>query len=65
MIRLVTISVVAISLTTGVVAGEPLRAHGSPAPKFERGIFIRGTALAGLSPGTVSRDRVQRDDMVH
>ena len=53
MIRLVTISVVAISLTTGAVAGEPLLSHGSPAPKFEAGMFIRGPALAGLSPGTV------------
>jgi thiol-disulfide isomerase/thioredoxin len=53
MIRLITISVVAISLTTGVVAGEPLLSHGSPAPKFEAGMFIRGPALAGISPGTV------------
>jgi thiol-disulfide isomerase/thioredoxin len=53
MIRLVAISVVAISLTTGTVAGEPLLSHGSPAPKFEAGQFIRGRALAGLSPGTV------------
>ena len=53
MIRFVTISVVAISLTTGAVAGEQLLSHGSPAPKFEAGMFIRGPALAGLSPGTV------------
>jgi thiol-disulfide isomerase/thioredoxin len=53
MIRLVTIGVVAISLTTGAVAGEPLLSHGSPAPKFEAGMFIRGPALAGLSPGSV------------
>ena len=32
MIRLVAISVVAISLTTGAVAGEPLLSQGSPAP---------------------------------
>ncbi len=53
MIRLVTISVVAISLTTGAVAGEPLLSHGSPAPKLEAGLFLCGPALAGLSPGTV------------
>jgi thiol-disulfide isomerase/thioredoxin len=53
MIRLVTISVVALSLTTRAVAGEPLLSHGSPAPKFAAGMFIRGPALAGLSPGTV------------
>jgi thiol-disulfide isomerase/thioredoxin len=53
MIRLVTISVVAISLTTGAVADEPLLSQGSPAPKFEAGLFLRGPALAGLSPGTV------------
>ncbi len=53
MIRLVAISVVAISLTTGAVAGEPLLSYGSPAPKFEAGTFVRGPALAGLSPGTV------------
>lgn len=53
MIRLLTISVVVGSLTTGAVAGEGLLSHGSPAPKFEAGMFIRGPALAGLSPGTV------------
>ena len=54
MIRLVAISVVAISLTTGAVAGdEPLLSQGSPAPKFEPAMFIRGPALAGLSSGTV------------
>ena len=53
MIRLVTISVVAISLATGAFAGEPLLSHGSPAPKFGAATFIRGPALAGLSPGTV------------
>src|SRR5262249_5239343 len=52
MIRLVTISVVAISLTTRAVAGEPLLAHGSPAPKFEAGMFLRGPAPARLSPAT-------------
>jgi hypothetical protein len=53
MIRLVTITVVAGSLTTGAVAGDELLSHGSPAPKFEAGSFIRGPALAGLLPGTV------------
>src|SRR5205823_5807119 len=53
MIRLITICVVAGSLTTGAVAGEGLLSHGSQAPKFEAGMFIRGPALAGLSPGTV------------
>jgi thiol-disulfide isomerase/thioredoxin len=53
MIRLVAISVVAISLTTGAVADEPFLSQGSPAPKFEAGMFIRGPALAGLSSGTV------------
>jgi len=53
MIRLVTIGVVVGSLTTGAVAGEGLLSHGSPAPKFEAGMFVRGPALAGLSPGTV------------
>lgn len=53
MIRLVTISVLVGFLTTGAVAGEGLLSHGSPAPKFEAGMFIRGPALAGLSPGTV------------
>ena len=53
MIRLITICVVAGSLTTGAVAGEELLTHGSPAPKFEAGSFLRGPALAGLSPGTV------------
>jgi hypothetical protein len=44
---------VAISLTTGAVAGEPLPSHGSPAPKFEAGMFVRGPALAGPAPGAV------------
>ena len=35
MIRLLTICIVAGSLTTGAVADEELLTHGSPAPKFE------------------------------
>ena len=53
MIRLVAISVVAVSFATGAVADEPLLSHGSPAPKFERAMFIRGPALASLASGTV------------
>jgi thiol-disulfide isomerase/thioredoxin len=53
MIRIVTISIVAISLTTGAFAGDRLLSQGSPTPKFEAGMFIRGPALAGLSPGKV------------
>jgi thiol-disulfide isomerase/thioredoxin len=53
MIRVIAIIAVAGSLTTGAVASEPLLSHGSPAPKFQAGMFVRGPALAGLSHGTV------------
>jgi thiol-disulfide isomerase/thioredoxin len=53
MIRFITLYIVAGSLSTGVVAGDELLTHGSPAPKFEAGSFLRGPAVAGLSPGTV------------
>jgi thiol-disulfide isomerase/thioredoxin len=53
MIRFITLCVVAGSLTTGAVASEELLTHGSPAPKFEAPMFIRGQVLARLSPGTV------------